>query len=537
MSRGHHVCLVVRTSAHASVMERNLFRLMSLSPFVPVSPHRQCDDATRPLIVDTNLALIESPGYDGTTQYPDNLFCEWLVISPEDVELSLNAFQLEDCIECSCDFLSIYDGSNDTGPLLHNLCGGNLDILPLMVVSSSKMFIRFKTDGSTTGNLVGFSSRVQFLDGACETNEGKNVYGPSGTIVSPNYPNDYPDGADCVWNFKAPEGQIVQIEFTSLDIQDGCGPGFIDGFVKDYVQFIDSDRRTSLGRWFGNEFVAGFTFQNYQGNEPYLQFYSDATTTAPGFNTTSTEAQCSDDDRPMNITSPGVTIRSPGFNGEDPYPANQTCEWLIQTGNEIMAVTVNFLTLLVERCDDCGCDSVTVYDGSDDTAPILSTLCGAPAMPLAVAGGQTVFIRFTSCDGGVVITEPSGWLTSPNYPNDYPNLIMCTWNFVAPASQRVQIHFEEFILQDSTCNFPLIGGGDIPDFVLFTENGGQTELARWYGFMDSYNALSYRNYDGSNATVRFFSDQTTVEKGFNMTWKFGESTESNAQNDELSVKI
>ena len=83
----------------------------------------------------------------------------------------------------------------------------------------------------------------------------------------------------------------------------------------------------------------------------------------------------------------------------------------------------------------------------------------------------------------------------------------------------------------------MIGGGDIPDFVLFTENGGQTELARWYGFMDSYNALSYRNYDGSNATVRFFSDQTTVEKGFNMTWKFGESTESNAQNDELSVKI
>ena len=53
--------------------------------------------------------------------------------------------------------------------------------------------------------------------------------------------------------------------------------------------------------------------------------------------TTSTEAQCSDDDRPMNITSPGVTIRSPGFNGEDPYPANQTCEWLIQTGNEIVS--------------------------------------------------------------------------------------------------------------------------------------------------------------------------------------------------------
>ena len=101
--------------------------------------------------------------------YPSRmLFIKWChcyLAILQDVELSLNAFQLEDCIECSCDFLSIYDGSNDTGPLLHNLCGGNLDILPLMVVSSSKMFIRFKTDGSTTGNLVGFSSRVQFLDG------------------------------------------------------------------------------------------------------------------------------------------------------------------------------------------------------------------------------------------------------------------------------------------------------------------------------------------------------------------------------------
>ena len=59
-------------------------------------------------------------------------------------------------------------------------------------------------------------------------------------------------------------------------------------------------------------------------------------------------------------------------------------------------MTVNFLTVLVERCDDCSCDAVTVYDGPDDTAPVLSTFCGAPATPLAVSGGRTVFIRFTS---------------------------------------------------------------------------------------------------------------------------------------------
>lgn len=250
------------------------------------------------------------------------------------------------------------------------------------------------------------------------------------------------------------------------------------------------------------------------------------------------KGQCSEEDRPLNITTPGVTIQSPGFNGVDPYPANQTCEWLIQTGDQINGVTVNFLTVLVERCDDCSCDAVTVYDGPDDTAPILSRLCGAPATPLDVTGGHTVFIRFTSneihetagfeaeiefynlgCDGGVTVTEPSGWLTSPNYPNDYPNLALCTWNFVAPVGQRIQIHFEDFYLQDSTCDFALVGG-TIPDFVQFTENDGQTELARWYGYMDANNALSYRNYVSGNATIRFFSDETEVNKGFNMTWKF-----------------
>ena len=91
--------------------------------------------------------------------------------------------------------------------------------------------------------------------------------------------------------------------------------------------------------------------------------------------------------------------------------------------------------------------------------------------------------------------------------------------------QRIQIHFEDFSVQDSTCDFSLIGGA-IPDYVQFTENDDQTELARWYGYMDASNALSYRNYDSSNATVRFSSDQEDVGKGFNMTWKFGESTEN-----------
>ena len=43
-----------------------------------------------------------------------------------------------------------------------------------------------------------------------------------------------------------------------------------------------------------------------------------------------------------------------------------------------------------------------------------------------------------------VLTEPNGTITSPRYPDHYPNKVNCQWMFFAPPGARVQLSFSEF---------------------------------------------------------------------------------------------
>ena len=42
-----------------------------------------------------------------------------------------------------------------------------------------------------------------------------------GNILSPNYPNEYPDEAYCEWVIKAREGMIVQLTILEFDTEEG----------------------------------------------------------------------------------------------------------------------------------------------------------------------------------------------------------------------------------------------------------------------------------------------------------------------------
>ena len=49
------------------------------------------------------------------------------------------------------------------------------------------------------------------------------------------------------------------------------------------------------------------------------------------------------------------------------------------------------------------------------------------------------------CGGHVTLTDqvPVGYLTSPNYPQNYPVNTDCNWVITAPASESVQVDFIE----------------------------------------------------------------------------------------------
>lgn len=48
---------------------------------------------------------------------------------------------------------------------------------------------------------------------ACGGNIYINDFNPSGYTSSPNYPNNYPSHADCVWTITAPNGHAVELQF------------------------------------------------------------------------------------------------------------------------------------------------------------------------------------------------------------------------------------------------------------------------------------------------------------------------------------
>ena len=52
-----------------------------------------------------------------------------------------------------------------------------------------------------------------------------------------------------------------------------------------------------------------------------------------------------------------------------------------------------------------------------------------------------LFILAESCGG--VLKDPSGEITSPNYPNNYPDDVTCIWK-ISPEKTHVNLTIEDF---------------------------------------------------------------------------------------------
>ena len=71
-------------------------------------------------------------------------------------------------------------------------------------------------------NFPGFELDYECVEGVEQC--GGEVYGPSGSIQTPGYPNDYPNNTWCIWNVICGENEQAELEFTDFDLeyQDTC---------------------------------------------------------------------------------------------------------------------------------------------------------------------------------------------------------------------------------------------------------------------------------------------------------------------------
>lgn len=118
----------------------------------------------------------------------------------------------------------------------------------------------------------------------------------------------------------------------------------------------------------------------------------------------------------------------------------------------------------------------------------------------------------TGCGG--TLTESSGDIISPNYPQPYDNRADCTWKIATSAGSIVQIIFIDFELESgASCRLEYL---EIYD--------GFNERSR--------NAVRYcksapesvLSMNSNHVTVKFQSDASEAGRGFHIRYKTGTLT-------------
>ena len=64
----------------------------------------------------------------------------------QQVNIRFTSFHLESCSGCSCDYLRLYDGGDETAPLLGNFCGSIIP--PQQTTTADQAFLHFHSDVS-----------------------------------------------------------------------------------------------------------------------------------------------------------------------------------------------------------------------------------------------------------------------------------------------------------------------------------------------------------------------------------------------------
>ncbi|XP_041454126.1 uncharacterized protein LOC121407225 [Lytechinus variegatus] len=235
---------------------------------------------------------IVSPNYPES--YPNNANIQWLVSGPTGYQVMavFSAFHLEE----GYDNVEIGSGLDSGASVLATFSGSDL---PCVTVSSdNEMWLSFVSDSSVTytgfnvtisvytpsnssGIIDSHNVMMTFCDSVLSTSSSPDPevqsfgFGESLTIVSPNYPDSYPNKANIQWLVSGPTGYRVMAVFNAFHLEER----------HDHV-------RIGSGLEYGASVLTTFSGSDLpcitvsSDNEMWLSFVSDSSVTHLGFNVT-----------------------------------------------------------------------------------------------------------------------------------------------------------------------------------------------------------------------------------------------------------
>ncbi|NXJ62099.1 CDCP2 protein, partial [Rostratula benghalensis] len=218
------------------------------------------------------------------------------------------------------------------------------------------------------------------------------------------------------------------------------------------------------------------------------------------------------------LSAPSGNFSSPNFPG--PYPYETECTWLIVVA-EGSSVLLSFSHFELEYHAACAYDYLQVYNGaSRDRGNLLGTFCGRSPPPPFSSAWHVMAVVFRSdrhvakrgfaaayqkdaCGG--TLTGLSGEITSPRYPESYPNDIECRWRIGGTGGGGpLTLVFADFQVEGGQgCSFDYVSLFDGP-------TAASPHLGRYCGSSHPPRTISSTPY----LLVLFKSDFNIGGRGF-----------------------
>ncbi|XP_056905280.1 membrane frizzled-related protein isoform X2 [Takifugu flavidus] len=261
------------------------------------------------------------------------------------------------------------------------------------------------------------------------------------------------------------------------------------------------------------------------------------------------------------------SFTSPNHPGS--YPPNLLCMWVIQVPPPF-TVQIHVLSLAVEGPSPCLFDWLEVQEQLE-LRSVVTRFCGNVAPPTVNTNSSTAWVTFRSdatiagggfaaqyrallpghgscsrdeflcdssrcllpgalCDGhphcqdrtdetncshkhkdcGGQQSGPSGSLSSPNHPRNYPHQQLCIWQLSVEEGHVITLSFRNFSLEtQDVCEFDYV---EVHDSL---STGAGRVLGRFCGTTSPPDLVS----SGPHMTVVFVADEGVADSGFNATYQ------------------
>ncbi|XP_062974319.1 CUB domain-containing protein 2 [Elgaria multicarinata webbii] len=377
---------------------------------------------------------VSSPNFPGL--YPYDTDCMWLIVVTEgsSVLLTFHHFDLEYHDDCEFDYIKIYNGvSEDQGNLLGKFCGTNFP--PPFTSSWNVMTIIFHSDNHVASQ--GFSAIYQ--KDVC----GGVLTGLSGSITSPDYPENYPNNAECHWVIQATSNSVVKLIFVDFQMENDEQCNF------DYVAIFDGPTMgdTLLSHYCGNVKPPDMVSSTH---ELLVVFKSDFNIAGRGFKVYFFSGACQE-----VYTAVKGNFSSPQYPNS--YPNNIKCHWTIQLPLGYR-IKVFFLDLDLEGrnslTDGCDYDHLAVFDGGTEKASMLGKWCGRETLsPIISSRNKLLLVLHTDRN-----TASRGF--SVAYIGVVPMNISCTrteFQIQIPMQSLAQLERNKIYLGIPSCPAQVVG--------------------------------------------------------------------------------